>query len=137
MIKPKGVVLLISSFIVVIIIIFTVLLVFNNGVVVVLLVLWPAFPFLIFGYDKIVINEDSITFDSFGRQRMLDFSEFKNINIVFGGGVVICSDNFNIQVELNSKTKEGLKKIVMLSEKIDNKIELNEKIERWAGYSGV
>jgi len=132
-IKKRGLCIFIISFIVTIMIVFIAIAFFKFYTIVVLPLLWlAAFVDKIINYDKIIINSGSITFDGKLKQKTLPFEIFKNADLFIGRGVMVIVPGHIITSYIHPETKDGLIKIVTLSDKIVEKDKLIGKIERWA-----
>jgi hypothetical protein len=131
-IKKRGLCIFIISFIVTIIIVFIAIAFFKFYTIVALPLWWLALAQYIFRYKKIMINSNSLTFDALARQKTLPFEVFKNADLCIMSGAAIYITGCVIRTSVNPKTKDGLIKIVTLSDKIVEKDKLIGKIERWA-----
>jgi hypothetical protein len=131
-IKSKGVLLLAISFLAGVLITFIVFIFFDFYPIVVLPLFWVFFAYNTFYYNKIIINNDGLTFDALCRQKTFPFEVFRNANIILMSGATIYTKDCVIGVYFTLKTKDGLIKIVTLSETITEKEKLINKIEWWA-----
>lgn len=94
------------------------------------IILLTVFTSYAFSYSKILITHDSLIFIAIGKTRELPFVVFKNARLDITRTASIFISNRCYSVLINHNTKDGLKKIVLLSEKIVNKTELLDRIER-------
>lgn len=83
-----------------------------------------------FTYKKISLKNDSIEFLAILRNDIVPFENFNDATLEILRMALIRTRNGNYSVLINGKTKDGLIKIITLSEKIINKANLIERIER-------
>jgi len=125
MIKIKGLILIIISFLMVNIILFITLCFNIQAIGVALLVIWIGF-FLsaALTFIKININIDgSLTFETILRKKTFPFQVFAKADVKIMRTVVIKFYDKMLSVALTSRTKDGILKIILLSEEISK----NEK----------
>ena len=120
MIKKKRIILLfllllIIIFIVLISFIFTIPAIGLGLLVLYLIYIWHAFTF-----KKIIINDDSLTFDAIVRKQTYSFEVFKNAALFIMRGAVISINKRRFSVYVNPNTKNGLIKIISLTTEINN-----------------
>jgi hypothetical protein len=94
------------------------------------LVFLTFFTLYVFSYRKILITHDSFVFEAIGKARELPFEVFKNAWLDIERTAMISVPGRRYSVLINHNTKDGLIKIVLLSEKIIHKTELINRIER-------
>jgi len=88
----------------------------------VLFLAWIYFVFYTFCYNQIIINDDSLKFRAVVREKVISFDNLKNANNFNLGTGFYFSVNGKISIiPISSKTKDGLIKIISLSEKISEK----------------
>jgi hypothetical protein len=93
------------------------------------LVFITVFTLYAFSYRKIIITDDSLIFDAIGKTRKLPFESFKNARLEITRTAMIFLEKKYYSVLINHNTKDGLIKIVLLSEMIVNKTELTGRLE--------
>ena len=130
MLKKRQIVLLFISFFVLILFVSITFIFEIHGIGIGSCVLWVGFFWDAFSFKKIILENNSLTFDAFARKETYLFSDFVNANleIITTAGVYIKGKV--IFVYINLKTKDGLIKIIQLSEKISQKSHYINMIEK-------
>ena len=122
MIKPLRLVLLIAAFFLVVFFLLVAIYFKVFAIGFVLFLAWIYFVFYTFCYNQIIINDDSLKFRAVVREKVISFDNLKNANNFNLGTGFYFSVNGKISIiPISSKTKDGLIKIISLSEKISEK----------------